>query len=182
MARERIPTRIKLTTLDLSKFEGEALEYLRAHAKTDVDLGKQDVKMPEAVRFTEAWGAVETVRGLYALCTEGVGPDHALTDERQLSIDVFVDRYEGDGDQRFISMFPACVLKLKPEQVREAMTGPEVALADFIRSFGARLESNYEQWRMLLEEADKDNQDDIDRSIAEHEQAIFENPDPAYGP
>jgi len=28
----------------------------------------------------------------------------------------------------------------------------------------------------------EDNQDEVDRAIAEHEQAIFENPDPFYGP
>jgi len=28
----------------------------------------------------------------------------------------------------------------------------------------------------------EDNQEEIDRKIAEHEQAIFDNPDPAYGP
>lgn len=184
MSRNRIPTRIKVTVLDLSAYEAEGLEYLRAHARTDIELGKDDVRLPEGIRLGESYGIVDTARGLYALCTEGVGPDTPVTDEKPLKVDIYVTKYEGDGEQRFIEMFPKATLSLTPAQLREAKTEQEIPLDEFIRSFGARLEANYEQWRMLLEVADElaDNQDEIDRKIAEHEQAIFDNPDPAYGP
>jgi hypothetical protein len=156
MSRNRIPTRIKVTVLDLSLFEAQGLEYLRAHAQTDRDLGKEGVQMPAEVRTGEGWGVVEIGDDLYALCTEGVGPDTPVTDEKPLVLDLFVRRYENDSEsERFISMFPAATVKLKPENLREAMTEQQVPLDEYIRSFGARLESNYEQWRMTLEAADK---------------------------
>jgi len=185
MSRNRIPTRIKVTVLDLSEFEAEGLKYLRAHAQTDIELGKENVKMPAEVKTGETWGVVEIGGDLYALCTEGVGPDKPVTDETPLTLGLFVRRYEDDSEgKRFISMFPAATMKLKPAQLREAKTEQQIPLDEYIRSFGARLEANYEQWRMTLEDAEAlvDNQDEIDRKIAEHEQAIFDNPDPAYGP
>jgi hypothetical protein len=151
MRAERTPTTIEVTPLDLSDVEAEALNYLRAHAQTDRDLGKDDVKMPSKVGISPAWGIVERPDGaLYALCSEGVGPDKPITDERPLLVDVFVESYESD-DSEFISMFPACQSKLTPAQLRKRATGEPVNLAAFVRTFGSRLDANYEQWRKLLE-------------------------------
>src|SRR5262252_7530176 len=105
---QRTPTEITVTPLDMSTVETDALAYLRAHAQTDRDLGK-DADMPSAVR-AERYGIVETPQGLYALCTEGVGPDRPITSDKPLMVDVWIQAYErGDeGGPEFISLFPAC--------------------------------------------------------------------------
>jgi hypothetical protein len=151
----RKPTEIEVTLLDLTDCEGEALKYVRAHAETDRSLGKADVKMPKGMRVGEKWGIVEVGGEVYALCTEGVGPDRPITDEKPLVVDMFVTGYEEDveGGPVFIEMFPKCSVKLTPEMLRERATGETVGLAEYIRSFGARLDGNYESWRSLLEGA-----------------------------
>jgi len=146
----RTPTDIEVTVLDLSDVEAEALAYLRAHAQTDIDLGKDDVQMPSKVRVGEKTGVVETPDGsLYAFGTEGVGSSTPISDENPLVLDVYITGYEERGDG-FISMFPSAQSKLTAEQVRERMTDEKTNLADFIRTFGSRLDSNYESWRKLL--------------------------------
>lgn len=150
---DRIPTPVEVTLLDLSTVEVDALDYLRREAQVAREHGQPDKQMPEKVRAGEAWGVVETSHGLYALCTEGVGPGHPITDDDPLLVDIFVERHEEDGDKTFIAMFPSCQARLKPEDLREKMTGEKVNLAEYVRTFGARLESNYESWRQLLETA-----------------------------
>src|SRR5215471_12864488 len=123
MARyERTPTAVTVTFLDLSEVEADALRYLRAHAQTDIDLGKDEVSLPSKVRTGWKWGAVFTPHGVYALCTEGVGPNHPITDEQKLEVDLYVEAYEGM-HRDFISMFPACSIKIGPDDIRRFATG-----------------------------------------------------------
>jgi hypothetical protein len=149
---KRTPTEVEVTLVDLSDVETEALAYLRAHRQTDRELGHDDVQMPNKVRIGEKWGVVETPDGaLYALCAEGVGPDNPITDKQPLVVDVFIDGYESDEPGRmFIPMFPACQSKLTPADLQERATGEKVNLAEFVRTFGARLDGNYESWRRKL--------------------------------
>jgi len=151
---ERVHTNIEVTPLDLSDAEESALKYLRAHAQADIDLGKENVRMPSAVRLGWKWGVVDTPVGLYALCTEGVGPDKPISDENPLEVEYFIEAYESDPEgSHFIPMFPACQSKLTLDELRPRATGEPVNLETWVRSFGARLESNYDGWRKLLEQA-----------------------------
>ena len=151
MSRDRKPSEVEVTRVDLRDCEAEALKYLRAHAETDRNLGSKTVKMPETVGISMKYGIVEVGGEVYALCEEGVGPDYPITAEKPLAVDVYITRHEGDGDKAFIPMFPACSLKLTGEMLRERAIGESVPLHEFVRSFGARLEGNYESWRRLLE-------------------------------
>jgi len=147
----REPSTVTVTVLNLESAEAAALDYLRKHAQVDAELGS-DVKIPTAVRADERWAIVDTPQGLYALCGEGVGPDRPITDEQPLTVSFYVTAYEGKGDG-FISLAPACETKLGPDDLRERATGEQKPLHEFIRSFGARLESNYSAWRRTLEAA-----------------------------
>lgn len=144
---DRQPSTIMVTPLDLSDVETGAAEWLTKHREID---GKSAVTK---MRVGHVHGIVETPAGLYALCTEGVGPDHPVTDEKPLQIDLYIERYADSGDGDFISMFPSCSQKLDPADLRERATGEPVPLHDFIRTFGGRLEANYSGWKQLLDKA-----------------------------
>jgi hypothetical protein len=149
---ERTPTDILVVPVDLTEVEAHALAYLRAHAQTDIDLGKEGVQMPSKVRVGWKHGIVTTPDGdVYALNTEGVGPNHPITNEQPLDVDVFIEGYEDDTSE-FLSMFPACLSKVGVDELRNYATGEPVNLADFVRTFGSRLDDNYESWRRLLTE------------------------------
>lgn len=146
---DRKPSTVLVTPLDLSDVCANAAEYLTKHRAVD---GKSAVTKVDA---GHAWGIVDTPRGVYALCTEGVGPESPITDEDKLTVDLYVRGYADQGERSFISMFPSCSSKLGPDDLRKRATGEPVALHDFIRSFGARLEANYSGWERLLGEAIK---------------------------
>src|SRR5262245_37981283 len=127
---DRTPTDVTVTVLDLSDVEQNALDYLRAHAQTDRDLGKEDVKIPSRVRTGWKWGIVDTPHGIYALCTEGVGPSNPITEDNLLEVEIFVDAYEDGGG---ISIFPACSYKLGENDLLKYATEEQVPLAEFVR-------------------------------------------------
>jgi len=133
---DRTPTKVMVTILDLSPLESEALKML------------DKKRFPEAtsmeVGFTPH-GFVETPQGLYALCQEGVGNANPITESNKYEVD-FYARYENGG-----YCFPAVTGCLDADELRQYATTEKVNLADFIRKFGARLESNYDQWRQTLE-------------------------------
>jgi hypothetical protein len=134
-----------VTPLDLSEVEAKAMEWLNKHREID---GKSAVTKMEA---SPTWGIVDTPNGMFALCTEGVGPDHPLSDEKPLTVEFFVRGYADQSEGSFISMFPSCSQALYPDDLRPYATGEPVALHDFIRTFGGRLEANYSGWKRLLE-------------------------------
>ncbi len=130
----RTPSTVILTTLDLSKTQAQADAYVKA------DKGEQ---YHAGLGFPLA--AIDTPGGLYVLCNEGVGVK--VTDDEPYTLDIYAEQ-EG-----FIAMFPVAQGALKPAAIREAMTGEPVALHDFIRAFGARLEDNYNLWDRTLSQA-----------------------------
>lgn len=140
---ERTPSTVLVQPLDLSGTYPAALEYINGHGKP----------LATEVHVSPRWGIVETPRGLYALCTEGVGNSRPITDEEPLDVDVYVSKSKDDGEKQFISMYPSASLKLGPEELRSYASGDKVPLHDWIRSFGARLEANYSGWRRALEAA-----------------------------
>jgi hypothetical protein len=77
--------------------------------------------------------ALATVRGTaYVLCTEGVGWE--VTEDRPLIVDTFGGEYT-----------------LTLAEVRErAERGTDTDLADFVRTFGARLDSNFYGWHRRI--------------------------------
>jgi len=145
MARyDRAPSTVLVQPIDPSPLYKEVIDFLNEQREGT------DKPRVTTVRTGVEWGIVETPRGLYAICTEGVGPSSPVTDERPLEIEFFVTGEERQGE--FIAMFPACSTKLIPSKLRKFRTSAApVPLHEWVRSFGARLEANYSSWQRLLE-------------------------------
>jgi hypothetical protein len=85
--------------------------------------------------------------GLFILDEEGVGNEEAIMpgEKNALVVDVY-PKNEG-----FIAIAPVLQIGFSYEEVL-AMETEDVALHDFIRKFGGRLECNYSLWKSKLEE------------------------------
>lgn len=136
--RDRERTRgVTLRLLDLSGIEEAALERYNAHLEID---GKEPVDRMSV--GSEPFAVAEKDGTMYVVCNEGVGWE--ITDEDPLEIDLYSHKGNSFG------IFPVMSASLKPEDVRNRTTDTEVDLADHIRTFGARLESNFSQWYSVL--------------------------------
>lgn len=145
MRERRTPSGIWVTLLDLTPVcEGTVDHINRARQQVE------DAKPPmQRASVNYRWGVVPTERGVYALCDEGVGPSDPITTGDPLQVDVWED-CSGEG---FISIFPVAQAVIQPDELLTYVTTETLPLEDFIRTFGARLDANYEQWRRLLESA-----------------------------
>ena len=90
----------------------------------------------------DPYATVEHDGHLYVVCNEGVGWE--VTDDDPLPVDLYVSAPTGFG------IFPRWEVTLTPADVHRLATDDEVDLADLIRSFGARLESNFWAWHRTL--------------------------------
>lgn len=79
---------------------------------------------------------------LYVICNEGVG--WTVTEDSPLEVDLY-----GKSEDSF-SMLPNLTATLSVDDVRTLITEEEVDLADHVRSFGSRLESNFAMWYRRL--------------------------------
>lgn len=142
MYREERARGVKLQVIDFSELEAQALEYRQ---KTRPDCY-------EARAFASPWGLHESKNGhLYAICQEGVG--YVVSDEKPLEISFhgsYHIRNEETGEiepnkHSFDAMAFGSV-DLTPEDLKNYPLKEEVDLADHIRTFGSRLESNFWLW------------------------------------
>jgi hypothetical protein len=92
------------------------------------------------------WGYIETPRGIYALCIEGVGPHMPITETRHVEICIYPE-YEDDMGRKTMTIIPTLRARLKLSELLALPVVETKNLADFIRVFGSRLEENYETWR-----------------------------------
>lgn len=126
---------VLLRRLDIARLEAK----VRAEATESGEL--QDVE-----RFTVSAGygyAIAEHNGtLYALCSEGVG--WPVSDDAPLHVDLYL--HEPDT----MHLLPRWAVLLSPDEVRALATDEQVDLADFVRRFGARLESNFYLWHREL--------------------------------
>ena len=128
---------VTLRLLDLSGIEEVALERYNQHLAID---GKEPA---DSMSIGSAPYAVAEKDGvMYVICNEGVGWE--ITDEDPLILDLYPHTGNSFG------IFPVMSASLKPEDVRNRTSEAEVDLADHIRTFGARLESNFHQWYGVL--------------------------------
>lgn len=144
----RKPTNIVVQPIKLDGLETQALAYVLESGVLRKALS------PNATACKAGFaphGFVETPRGIFALCSEGVGPSTPITETDKYIIEFYPEHFkDGHG---FISMMPQCSMKLGPAELKELANGDHINLADFIRSFGGRLDDNYENWRRILTEA-----------------------------
>ena len=123
------PTGVKLTLLDLSSVTTAAAES--PHATYEAyDVGFAPYAMAEVDGH------------LYVVSHEGVGWE--VTDDEPLLLDLYGKK------PNTITIAPSLQASLSPDEVRELATGGEVDLADHVRRFGARLESNFWSWHRRL--------------------------------
>lgn len=153
--RKRTPTRVVVNVLDLTEVNDELAAQLVVQKEKDPERWEGT----DTLKVTLTWGVVATPRGLYALNTEGVGPAHPVTDEEPLKLEVYTEGHT-DEDVETFGMFPVGTVDLGPDRLRELQGRvgrhqdvEEVNLRDFVRTFGDRLDQNYEQWRRTLEVA-----------------------------
>ena len=135
MERER---GVLLPLLDLGRIGGPALTKYNAHRALD--------DKPPAVRLCDVWGPYGVlVRGdrVWVVNTEGVGAE--VTDGSPFLLDLYP---EFDGGARSIA--PEMEARLdKQEVLARAQADKTVDLADHIRIFGSRLESNFWTWHRI---------------------------------
>lgn len=124
---------VKLRTLDLSVVQAQANDLADGEGK-EAHIG-----------FTP-YAMAERAGRLFVICNEGVGWE--VTDDKPLRLDLYL---QSPGR---IAIVPSYVAKLSPDEVRSMATGPEVDLADHVRTFGDRLESNFWTWHHRLTRED----------------------------
>ncbi len=138
---------VMMQVLDLSKLEQSALEYRQ---RTHPDCYQAKI-------YGGKIGIHKSVNGhLYAVCTEGVGPEGGVSDDDPLEVEFHGSYYvrdeNGDIDSHrtTFDFMPFAGTTLNPEELRSYPVSEEVDLADFIRVFGARLEFNHQMWYKVL--------------------------------
>jgi hypothetical protein len=142
----RRPTTIEVNLIDVTGLEEQALTAV-----------PQD-RFPGATHIRAGWtplGFVRTERGVYALNNEGVGPCDPISDDNPFVVDLYAERREGKRVNCWA--YPAVEAKLTVQDLESLATGERLNLADFVRAFGARLDSNYERWRRVCEEGRERN-------------------------
>lgn len=136
--------------LDLSALEADALTYRQ---KTHPDCYEAKI---HGGKIAVATSKHSGTGHLYAICTEGVGPEYGVSDDDPLEIEfhgsyhVRDESGEVDPHKHTFDMLPFAATTLNPTELRSYPILEEVDLADFIRKFGNRLEVNYWNWYQVL--------------------------------
>jgi len=130
---------VMVAVLDFTEIEGKAaVAYAEAHSELSNVSAKVNHK----------WGIVETPRGIFMICDEGVMSIHPLSKEHPTTIQISME-YEREGKE-IIDLLPAYTLNVTDEAIPEIPVVEEVNLSDFIRRFGSRLECNFYECNAAL--------------------------------
>ena len=95
---------------------------------------------------TMAWGMVERPEGIYMVTTEGTGPAKPVDVDNPATVDIWTRTETETGHTG--SMLPEYTLTI--ENPRDYIGTNEIDLADHIRSFGNRLNRNFDMWKEAL--------------------------------
>lgn len=136
---------ITLTRLDFSRLEEVARRQCNKHRQIDAQ------PLYTEMHVTPREWAMATVPGagdVYVLNSEGVGPDKPVTEQHKLVVALHGSTKTENGES--FSMFPDMEATMSLAELTPFMTEETVDLADFIRSFGGRLESNFWLWHRTL--------------------------------
>lgn len=146
--RERKPTNIVVQALDLTDFKNDGAEWLRQQ-HPEKAIGLTEVSLRH-----EPWGYIDTASGYFIISNEGIILAEPLESEPAAYME-FYGEYERDG-KRTSDMFPFAAADVPVDQLlSKPKVGEPVNLAEFVRTFGARLESNYNNIREKAEAANK---------------------------
>lgn len=138
MQRTERPRGVTVQVLDMTSLIKQATDYRR---KTNPNVTSVSI-------YGGPWAIAEKDGKLYAVCHEGVG--YTVDDEDPLVVE-FHGSYSTDkpGTTTF-DCVPFASASLTPADLREFPVSQEADLADFVRVFGARLESNFFEWFRAL--------------------------------
>jgi hypothetical protein len=135
------PRGVMVKVLDMSELEASALEYRQ---RTHPDCYNAKI-------YGGKTAVAEKDGKLFMICTEGVG--YEVTDEEPAYFEFhgnYVIRDEETGEivsgKESFDFMPFAEVTKTPAELMSYPVVEEVDLADFIRSFGARLESNFWLW------------------------------------
>jgi len=143
MSRERQKTDVKVKVLDMSGLESKAFQYIKNESNL------KDKEFVTAVSSGEKIGYITTSKGIFVLSADGVGSNKPISQSNLVIVDFSVD-YDRAGEKSF-SMAPVMSLKLDDKAILDIPVLREENLETFIRRFGTRLESNYEEWKEAME-------------------------------
>lgn len=124
---------ITVQRLDLTALKAQALTFLQ-QSKPDVT----------GVMLSPGNLAIATTPSgkTFVVCDEGVGWE--ISADKPVVIDVSASR------ENSFDLLPSAAFTLREQEIADLPRGEEVDLADFIRAFGARLESNFHIWANTL--------------------------------
>lgn len=127
--------------LDFAPIHADATKWLQAN--------KPD-RAAEVTRFSSGFpiGYVQTKNGdVYVLTSDGVGSSNPISDRNPYGFALY-----GENDDKVtLTIEPDVRCTLSKDNILELPVKEEVNLAEFIRTFGSRLDANYEEWRTALE-------------------------------
>lgn len=146
MKYNREKSGIVVTVPDISAPLTQALEDFNK-----VQLEKGDLPASQ-MNFTEH-GYVLTKEGMFVLNTEGVGDGQPITPDNKAEIALYPEWVHADGRKTMASM-PTGYLNLSDAELIMLPQSKELPLEEFIRSFGSRLENNYNIWLAQLRESE----------------------------
>jgi hypothetical protein len=136
---ERKESEVMINVIDFTSLEEKASEHIQ----------KENFKTNHhKIKVQHEWGYVETPVGLYVLCNEGVGDQCPVSSENAITF-YFIRQYKCDKGSSF-DITPCLSITCNDEDVAKLDVKETVLLSDFIRGFGSRLESNYNEWNNFL--------------------------------
>jgi hypothetical protein len=136
------PRGVTVKVLDLTDLAQEALEWRQ---KTRPECFKATI-------YGGDWAVAKDCYGtLFAICTEGVGfevsEDEPLELEFHGNYSVTENVIEGPNPHKTtFDVLPFGSYELVPQDLLDYPVKDEMDLADFVRTFGSRLESNFWLW------------------------------------
>jgi hypothetical protein len=125
-----------VTPLDEKKFEAEYIR-LRREELDKTHPGWTGVRVQGGEAFFK-----DKEGNYYTLCEEGVGSSKPISEENKYSIEFGIII----GEHRFSYMLSDNYYSIKLSEVYPELLGDPIDLADFIRIFGQRLNSNHREW------------------------------------
>lgn len=140
----RAKTGVMIRVIDMNALANEALTIQNT----------QYTPNRPATRMTTTYdvGIVETPGGAFAIDADGVGGE--ITETMPLIIAFYPEWVDVNG-RKTLSAMPTVTAVINVSRLPSVPIMVERDLADHIRTFGARLESNFLKWKETLENAQR---------------------------
>lgn len=89
-------------------------------------------------------GVVRTPKGDFILNDDGVIARKALADVNPWPVDLYRCTKDADGKLKSFEIIPVGVINIVPAALKEIPVKEKLPLEQFVRTFGSRLEGNYQ--------------------------------------